>query len=249
VHRALANSPLLELNVSSLSDWPLAYRRISFAYGESAKRLLVRGDLLPRGAVPNGSDDDLLAAWQAQACAVSGFAPEYLRSIDMAEVRRQRESRRSLFEWLEEEFSPDCTSCERSRYEHANAYQDQMLATLLQIRLHLGPEAAELPAVRLPEWCGDQSLFGCVNGLMAEQPQDATGQRALFRRKAQMVDRIGGHLDELGEPRAKAYMTCRAVLATKIDFDATPDDRNSHRGEAKRRAEQFFRVEASVGMD
>ncbi len=44
-------------------------------------------------------------------------------------------------------------------------------------------------------------------------------------------------------------MTCRAVLATKVDFDATPDDRNSDRGEAKRRAEQFFRVEASVGME
>jgi hypothetical protein len=44
-------------------------------------------------------------------------------------------------------------------------------------------------------------------------------------------------------------MTCRAVLASKIDFDATPDDRNAHRSEANRRAEQFFRLEASVGMD
>ena len=34
VHRALARQPLLELNVSSLSDWPIAYRRISFAYDE-----------------------------------------------------------------------------------------------------------------------------------------------------------------------------------------------------------------------
>ena len=44
-------------------------------------------------------------------------------------------------------------------------------------------------------------------------------------------------------------MTCRAVQAAKIDFDATADDRNENRGEAKRRAEQFFRIEASVGMD
>jgi hypothetical protein len=28
--------PLLELNVSSLSDWPIAYRRISFAWNEAA---------------------------------------------------------------------------------------------------------------------------------------------------------------------------------------------------------------------
>jgi hypothetical protein len=49
VHQALARQPLLELNVSSLSDWPIAYRHISFAYDEQAKRLLVRGELRPRG--------------------------------------------------------------------------------------------------------------------------------------------------------------------------------------------------------
>jgi hypothetical protein len=124
-----------------------------------------------------------------------------------------------------------------------------MLATLLQIRLHMGPDAAGLPAARLPAWCAGKSYFNCINDLLAETPRDATEQRALFRRKAQIVDRIGSQLDDIVEPRAKAYMTCRAVLATKVDFDATPDDRNSDRGEAKRRAEQFFRVEASVGME
>ena len=44
-------------------------------------------------------------------------------------------------------------------------------------------------------------------------------------------------------------MTCRAVVAAKIDFDATDDSLTDHRGEEKRRAEQFFRIEASVGMD
>ena len=31
VHHSIVRQPLLELNVSSLSDWPIAYRRISFA--------------------------------------------------------------------------------------------------------------------------------------------------------------------------------------------------------------------------
>ncbi len=44
-------------------------------------------------------------------------------------------------------------------------------------------------------------------------------------------------------------MTCRAVQAAKADFDATPEDSNSDRGEEKRRAEQFSRIDASVGMD
>jgi hypothetical protein len=43
-------------------------------------------------------------------------------------------------------------------------------------------------------------------------------------------------------------MTCRAVQAAKIDFDATDDARNSHRSEANRKMEQYFRTEASVGM-
>jgi hypothetical protein len=39
------------------------------------------------------------------------------------------------------------------------------------------------------------------------------------------------------------------VVAAKIDFDATDEGRTDDRGEDKRRAEQFFRIEASVGMD
>jgi len=247
-HRALASQPLLELNVSSLSDWPIAWRRISFAYDEQANRLLVRADLMPRGPRPHLSDADLLAAWQTQTCEASGLSTDYLRSLDSSAVARQRESRGSLFDWLWEEIA-ECESCELARYQHAQAYQDQMLATLLQVRLHLGAAAPELPALKLPEWCGGKIYYDCISGLMAERPQDLAGHKALFRRKAQLVDLIGTRLDDVAEPKAKAYMTCRAVLATKIDFDATPDDRNSNRGEAKRRAEQFFRIEASVGMD
>ena len=60
---------------------------------------------------------------------------------------------------------------------------------------------------------------------------------------------LNDHLDDLDSHRAKAYMTCRAVQAAKFDFDATDEDHNFDRGEAKRHAEQFFRIEASVGMD
>lgn len=249
VHRALASQPLLELNVSSLSDWPIAWRRISFAYDEQANRLRVRADLMPHGPMPSTSDADLLAAWQAQTCDAAGLSTDYLRLLDYASVQRQRESRGSLFDWLWEEVMEDCESCELNRYQHAQAYQDQMLSTLLQIRLHLGPNAPELPKLKLPEWCGGSIYYDCITGLMAEQPRTVAEQQALFRRKAQLVDLISSHLDAVTEPKAKAYMTCRAVLATKIDFDATPDDRNSHRGEANRKAEQFFRIEASVGMD
>jgi hypothetical protein len=76
VHTLLALRPVLELNVSSLSDWPIGYRRISFAIDEQANRLLVRGDLMPHAAAPSLTDDDLMAAWEAQTCARSGLKPE-----------------------------------------------------------------------------------------------------------------------------------------------------------------------------
>ena len=44
-------------------------------------------------------------------------------------------------------------------------------------------------------------------------------------------------------------MPTAVVVAAKIDFDATDESRTDDRGEDKRRAEQFFRIEASVGMD
>ena len=43
-------------------------------------------------------------------------------------------------------------------------------------------------------------------------------------------------------------MTGHAGQVAGIDFDLTKDSRNHKRGEAKRRAEDFFRIEASVGM-
>lgn len=248
VHTALGR-PLLELNTSSLSDWPIAYRRISFAYDEQARRLLVRGDLMPRGAVESASDRDLMAAWEAQTCARTGYPASYLRALDVALVRQQRDARGSLINWLRESLASECLSCEVSRYNAAQAYQDEMLVALSQTLLHLGPDAAELADLELPPWCRGRDLVACSSALADEHPVDLAGQVDLYRRKAELVDRFGDALDDLTEPRAKAYMACRAVLAARSDYDATDDDRRNFRGEAHRLAEQFFRVEASVGME
>lgn len=248
-HRVLDRRPLLELNVSSLSDWPVAYRRISFAYDEQAGRLLVRGQIMPRGDRPIGSYADLMAAWESQACAQIGpVSPDFL-SFDREMVLRQRQSRGSLVEWALAALGPVCESCEQPLYEHAHAYQDAMLDAIVQVSAQLGREAHRLHEAPLPAWCGGADFLDCVKDLKAARPQGFRAQVDLFRRKAQLVDLLGSHLDDLSTPEATSYMTCRAVQAAKIDFDLTDDGRNNDRGEAKRCAEQFFRVEASVGMD
>jgi hypothetical protein len=249
VHRALSRRPLLELNVSSLSDWPIAYRRISFAYDAKAKRLLVRGDLMPHGDQPNASFDDLLAAWEAETCASSAWPIEWIHENEAEVVHKQRASRGTLVEWLVSALAPVCESCETPLYVHANSYQDGLLLALLQADAALKASGLRLPDVELQAWCGGLAFAECARALMAEQATDYPSHVDLFRRKAGLVAAVNDHLDEITEPRAKAYMTCRAVQAAKIDFDATDDARKERRLETHRRAEQFFRIEASVGMD
>jgi hypothetical protein len=248
LHTALDRRPLLELNVSSLSDWPIAWRRISFAYDEQTQRLLVRGELLPNAGRAVKSDRDLLAAWRDEACALIGPEPEAFTRFDVELVARQRAARGGLAEWLIGALEPACEGCEAPLYRHARAYLDAQIDTILQLATHLGQRAHGLHGVALPTWCGDGDFYDCARSVQAQQPADTVTLRQVFRRQAQLVDLLGSHLDDLKTPQAAAYMTCRAVHAAQTDFERTPDDRNANRGEAKRRAEQFFRVEASVGL-
>lgn len=249
LHHGFGRRAVLEMNVSSLSDWPIAYRRISFAYDEDTKRLQVRGELMPRGDKPTETFADLLAAWEKEACAASGVSIEKLRTEDAALVKLQRESRGSLLEWLVEALAPVCDTCEIPLYKHAQAYQDELLETILEVDADLGREAHQLHMLTLPAWCQRRDFTVCARNLLQERANTFAGHVELFRRKATLVALFNDHLDDLTSRRARAYMTCRAVQAAKADFDATPEDGNNDRGEAKRRAEQFFRVEASVGMD
>lgn len=249
VHRELDSRTLLELNVSSLSDWPIAYRRISFAFDEASSRLLVRGQLMPRSGAPIDGDRALLEAWESAACAPLGPSLPDFRRFDHELVKRQRESRGSLVEWAVAALAPLCESCERPLYQHALAYQDALLDAIAQLAAHLRPDVHRLHEARLPAWCGTAGALDCIRTLQSEQAADAGAEVALFRRKATLVDALSAHLDTLQSPEASGYMTCRAVHAARIDFELTDDSRNNDRGEAKRLAEHFFRVEASVGLD
>lgn len=248
VHRALASRPLLELNVSSLSDWPLAYRRISFAYDDAAKRIQVRGELMPRGTAPTQTDAHLLDAWNAQTCERSGVASSRIAKEDLALVRQQRDARGSLLEWLVSALEPICETCQAPLYKHGLSYLDEMLQVLLQVDQDLGRQASLLHTVKLPPWCGSLDFEACARDLMAEQPADFQASMALFRRKAALVALLNDHLDDLRAPEAKAYMTCRAVRAAKIDYDLIDDEQKKRRHETQRRDDHFFLIEASVGM-
>ena len=248
-HRLPALRPLLELNVSSLSDWPIAYRRVSFAYDDRAKRLLVRGDLLPRNGSVVGSDNELLEAWVGQACRQSLINVNEIMAHDNAIVRQQRNSRGSLFGWLMQSIRPKCDTCDLPLFQQAQLYMDEMLRALVQASSYVPADIRARNRARLPAWCGGEDFAQCTTRLLSHQNNTYEGQLSLFRRKAEMVEIVQTYMDEIETPATKAYMTCRAVVAAKIDFDAISDGRNDFRSEKNRRTEHFFRNEASIGME
>jgi hypothetical protein len=247
MHR-IGDRPLLELNVSSLSDWPIAYRRLSFHYDAEANRLKVVGELLPREASPPTSDAELLRAWAAQTCAKAGVPFQSLAQEEIAAVRTQKQSRGSLWEWLAAHFDESCETCQRLLFDHAHAYQDQLLTTIAQLEKDIGPEASGLGNVEVPSYCAGKGVNDCAAGLRDRNSPAMPDHIRDFREKARLVDRVNDHLDDLRHPRAKAYMACRAVLGAKVDFDETPEADTPGRSEAVRRAGDFFRIEATVGM-
>jgi len=245
---SLAGRPLLELNVSSLSDWPVAYRRVSLHYDAQANRIKLVGELLPAADGPVRSDADLLLAWTRATCARTGVPVAALAAEEIAAVRQQKGARGSLWEWMQAQFGASCESCQRVLFDHAHAYQDQLLATIVQLERDLGPGEARLDQVDLPAACERQPVAQCADALMQGQAAALPAYVALFRDKARLVDRVNRHLDDLPHARAKAYMACRAVLGAKTDFDDTPEENTPGRAEAFRRAQDFFRSEATVGM-
>ena len=149
VHR-LGGRDLLDLNVSSLSDWPLAYRRVSFAYDQSANRIKVFADLLPSSGSPPKNDAEILAAWRQSACLRAGVPWEKIAKEDLTVVKVQKESRSSLVDWLFKGLAEYSETARQKLYESAHWYQDGMLQVIIETFDDLGGQVEGLSRVRPP---------------------------------------------------------------------------------------------------
>jgi hypothetical protein len=247
-HRAGQRS-LLELNVSSLSDWPIAYRRVTFALDERARRLKVIAEIMPNEGSPPHSDVDILRAWESTVCARSGYSAFVAEAESLASVKAQRESRGTLMDWLFEGLGEWCRPCLRTLYESGMRYQDALLQTVGQFHADFADRLPAVRALRAPQSCGTPGVAECIAALQASTATDLEETVRLFRRKAEVVDALNHQLDSLDDPQAKAYMACRAVVSARTDYDLTPEDARAGRGEDARRRADFFRIEATVGMD
>ncbi len=244
----IGDRKMLELNVSSLSDWPVAYRRLTFAMDEGANRIKVTAELMPRTSKPTVDDRALLDAWEALTCERSGMSAASLESQERMVVQQQREARGTLMDWLYEGLGDWCRSCLQGLYESGLRYQDAMMTAIDQFYLDLRLDVPEVRAIGTPEMCRGESVPICIARLRAASATDLEGTIALFRRRAEFIDEMNHRLDALSDPRVRNYMTCRAIVAARVDYELTPDDKRAGRGEANRRRMDFFRAEATVGM-
>jgi len=247
-HR-LGSRSLLELNVSSLSDWPIAYRQVTFALDEKANRLKVTAAIMPNLGAPPTNDEELLEAWESATCGQSGYAADLLERQERLIVEQQRDARGTLIEWVYEGFGEWCESCMQSLYESGLRYQDALVETVNQFYQDFFTEVPAVKTLRPPASCGSDPLVVCMARLRTARAQTFEETQDLFRRKAAFVAALDDQLDAIEDPRVRNYMACRAVVAAKLDYDLTPDDKRGGRGEANRRSQDFFRTEATVGMD
>jgi hypothetical protein len=240
---------LLELNVSSLSDWPIAYREVTFAFDAKANRLKVTAPIMPnRGASPR-NDGELLEAWGAATCSRTGFTADLLERQERLVVQQQRDARGTLMDWLYEGFGEWCRPCLQSLYESGMRYQDTLLETLNEVYQDFFMDVPEVRALRAPPSCAGAPVVTCMARLRTAQATTLEETQDLFRRKAALVAAMNEQLDAVRDPRVRDYMACRAVVAAKLDYDLTPPERLRGRGEANRVRQDFSRTEATVGID
>ena len=247
-HRLHGRS-LLELNVSSLSDWPLAYRRVAFAFDGRANRLQVSAELLPRGEASPQDDAELRQAWANATCSQAGVPQARLAQRDLEAVRSQRQARGTLVGWLLKGQGEWCGWCRQRLYASAHQYQDSLLEVISELYDDMAGAVPELDQMALPAGCAGHSLRDCIATLRAAPYDDVASTIAVFHQKAALVDALSAQLDNLTSPQVKAYMTCRAALGAKDDYDLTPEKRRGGDSEAVRRQRAFFQTEATVGME
>jgi hypothetical protein len=248
MHR-IGSRSLLELNVSSLADWPIAYRRIFFAYDPAAKRIKVSADLMPMLQSPPQNDNEILDAWVQQACTEVQVPLEQIARRDLTIVKAQRDSRGTLIDWAFSSFEGISDAARLNLYEHAHSYIDGLLDVVMSTHGDLGGQVPELEEVQVPGFCVAGSVKACAAALLSMQHNDLPTSIESYRKKAFFAYTIGEQWDDIQDPRAKAYMTCRAAISAKDDFDMTPPDRRPGTTEERRRSRDFFRTEATVGMD
>jgi hypothetical protein len=179
----------------------------------------------------------------------TGVPQARLTQRDLEAVRRQRQARGTLVGWLLKGQGEWCAWCRQCLYASAHQYQDSLLEVIAELDEDLAGTVPELDQMALPAGCAGYRLRDCIAALRAAPYDDLASTIAVFRQKAALVDALGAQLDNLTARQVKTYMTCRAALAAKDDYDLTSVKRRGGDSEAVRRQRAFFQTEATIGME
>jgi hypothetical protein len=219
VHR-IDGRNMLELNVSSLSDWPLAYRRVAFAYEPQAKRLRVTADLLPSTGTPSQNDEGLLKAWTGPACGKAGVSAADLSRKEFAVIKAQKESRGSLYDWLIAG-SVDLSSLDSQQLDDAKS-EDRLYRTRQKLLEEMGPADALRAERQLLEEAERQKA---QNRVLQKHYENAHPyQDDLLEVIIELYDDLGGKVEELSRIRPPAFCGNQTVRGCAASLRAAKRD-------------------------
>jgi hypothetical protein len=191
-------------------------------------------------------------AYQTTASTFGGWRNPPTKKIsrrDLTIVKAQRESRGTLFDWIFESFEGVSDDARMTLYEHAHQYQDGLLDVIIGTYADLEGRVPEMVEVVVPSFCEAGAVKACAVALKSQPRENLAASIESYRKKAIFAYTVGEQLDNIQDPNAKAYMTCRAAISAKDDFDMTPEDKRPGGTEERRRNRDFFRVDATVGME
>lgn len=238
-HETEQGSPLIELNVSSLADWPVAYRIVRFELDETSGAVRVLSPLLP-GVVrpqPETSDDHigLAQAWEQSACRQSGMASAELQPAIDEIVRDHRRGRGGLLDVLSVGFNSFLEFVTKGHYKKNKKaswvrpiYRDSLND------LHFTIRAAATAGTLNPAWanaltassaelrsaCGVEALAPCLAMSLEDRSTESTRDR--FDRLFAVQGMLSRAVTALSDHQHVAYMACVAALAAFSEWSQTP---------------------------
>jgi hypothetical protein len=216
-HRLHGGRELLELNVNSLADWPIAYRQLTVGYNPDSNTIQLRAGLKTAAAdVVIPDEKGLVSRWEDGACRDSGADVQKVTANQKAVVRAhfyRRGSWRQAFQVLIQR--PRSDAWRRALYSDS-------LNTLRSAIDSVRVAADDFPlfgsalesASRLRKLCDGKPIAQCL--AVARNASDDTS--ATYDRWSELFTNIQATLNDVTEPKLVAYMACIAVTAAQEDY-------------------------------
>lgn len=236
-HMTSFGAPVLELNVSSLADWPLASRVVRFKRSLDGKNIAVEAGVSPQvkdDAI--GNKGALLQAWERASCAAAMKQVHPTTSFEMLSndvrslVVSHRRGRASFMDTLKvgsvtvlsiAGLVEKSSSETWTRAMYVDAINDLRHALrAASLAAHANPDFAQAlfdSNDQLRTGCGAASLGDCVDQQLKEA-EKLKQTRKVFDAMFLTYRPVSIAISKVHEPKRVSYMACLAAIGAHEDW-------------------------------